>query len=297
MCICFSCKNILPRTSYSVDEFSKGSGVGRCNDCISGKRIENASVAEFDSGRYNISRNGVTSYFELGQPFSNGSYRWVALATYTSGPREGQSFVVKWFKARFVYEPHHYNLDIKAVHKALEIVNLFNNHKIINKTIRLNVPGVWIFTTASGLWAGRYVLCEPFIKNYQKFNSSTGWTDTSSTWGEVMQALSHFSYHITDGQFVLCDLQGGIYRHQAILSDPVILSQNIEYEVTDLGPRGITSFFSHHRCNAFCRLDWKMPAGTARIFDPAPGTALRGYIVPTRQSRPMDTPYYSPLRY
>lgn len=47
-----------------------------------------------------------------------------------------------------------------------------------------------------------------------------------------MQALSHFSYHITGGSYVLCDLQGGIYQHQVILSDPVMLSRFREYGVT-----------------------------------------------------------------
>ncbi|KAI1798734.1 kinase-like protein [Daldinia bambusicola] len=294
MCRCASCGHDLSRTSYTAKEFSKGSSVGRCNDCISRNYIENAPVVEFDSGRYNISRKGVTSYFKLSKPFSHGSYRLVALATYTTGPRVGQTFVVKWFKSGFVYERHHYNLDIKAVYKALEIVNLFNSHKIINKTIRLNVPGVWVFTNSSREWAGRYVLCEPFIQNYEKFNSGTGWVDTSTRWGEVMQALSHFSYHVTGGQFVLCDIQGGIYRHEAILSDPVIFSQTMEYGDTDLGPDGITSFFSQHRCTAFCRPDWARPAHAVQIYNAAPHTARRGYIVPTRQSRPMDTPYYAP---
>lgn len=68
-----------------------------------------------------------------------------------------------------------------------------------------------------------------------------------------MQALSHFSYHITGGNFVLCDLQGGIYQHEIVLSDPIILSRTREYGVTDLGPEGISSLFSQHYCNGFCR--------------------------------------------
>lgn len=36
---------------------------------------------------------------------------------------------------------------------------------------------------------------------------------TRDSWGEAMQALSHFSYHKSGGQFLLCDLQGGSYRN------------------------------------------------------------------------------------
>ena len=90
---------------------------------------------------------------------------------------------------------------------------------------------------------------EPFIQNYTKFNSNSGWADDSTPWPRVMQALSHFSYHITSGQFVLCDLQGGIYSNAVVLTDPVILSRSKRFGVTDLGPQGISSFFSNHVCN------------------------------------------------
>lgn len=38
-----------------------------------------------------------------------------------------------------------------------------------------------------------------------------------------MQSLSHFGYHVTGGNYVLCDLQGGVYHREVVLSDPVIL--------------------------------------------------------------------------
>jgi hypothetical protein len=65
-----------------------------------------------------------------------------------------------------------------------------------------------------------------------------------------------FSYHITGGNHVLCDLQGGIYQYMIVLSDPVILSRTRQYGVTDLGPAGISSFFSQHSCNKYCRPHW-----------------------------------------
>ena len=75
----------------------------------------------------------------------------------------------------------------------------------------------------------------------------------------VIQAVSHFSYHTSGGQFVLCDLQGGIYHDGAVLTDPVILSRKKLYGPTDLGPTGISSFFSRHVCNEFCRSHWSKP--------------------------------------
>ena len=55
------------------------------------------------------------------------------------------------------------------------------------------------------------------------------------------------------GDFLLCDLQGGIYMGCAILTDPVILSKTKTYGVTDLGPDGISTFFGSHVCNNFCK--------------------------------------------
>ena len=52
-----------------------------------------------------------------------------------------------------------------------------------------------------------------------------------------MQALSHFSYHCSSGQFVLCDLQGGVYEHTVVLTDPVVCSRDGRYGAADLGHR------------------------------------------------------------
>ena len=101
-----------------------------------------------------------------------------------------------------------------------------------------------------------------------------GWTDASSPWPQVMQALSHFSYHITAGQYVLCDLQGGVYESTVILTDPVILSKTKEFGVTDLGPEGISSFFTTHICTRFCRKYWILPDNCKRHFKPEPGTIM-----------------------
>ncbi|KAI2782707.1 kinase-like protein [Daldinia loculata] len=289
---CASCDRHLPRSSYSANQFSKGAGVSRCAGCVHGHHVDTPLTGEFDSGRYNNSSNASFLNDELDNPFAQGAFRWVAKGSYTSGFRNGQACVAKWFKTGAVFEADYFTLDIKAVNKALEIVNRFNELHVVNKSVKVNVPAVWtIAQNARAHWAGQRILCEPFIQNYQKFNSNTGWSDDSEAWGEVMQALSHFSYHVTGGQFVLCDLQGGIYQHEVVLSDPVILSRNRDYGVTDLGPDGISSFFSQHRCNNYCRSNWTQPINPVQIFRPVPGTTMMRRTVPTRRSRPMETFY------
>ncbi|TWU77261.1 hypothetical protein ED733_003122 [Metarhizium rileyi] len=187
--------------------------------------MSRTSLEQSDGGRFNNSSTASISNSALETPFAQGAFRWVAKGIYCAGPRRGQPCVAKWFKTGAVFSTDYFTLDIKAVDKALEIVNKFNQLGVINKLIKINVPEVWSFNEdSSSNWSGQNVLCEPFIQNYQKFNSNTGWNDESKAWGEVMQALSHFSYHLSGGYFVLCDIQGGIYQHEIVLSDPVILS-------------------------------------------------------------------------
>ncbi|KAL2015391.1 hypothetical protein VTK56DRAFT_5545 [Thermocarpiscus australiensis] len=102
-----------------------------------------------------------------------------------------------------------------------------------------------------------------------------------------MQVLSHFSCHVSGGFYVLCDLQGCIYRHEVVLSDPVILSRTREFGVTDLGPSGISSFFSHHSCNRYCRPHWTAPANPVPHIRPVRSTTMLKHSVPTANSRPM----------
>ncbi|KAI1142082.1 kinase-like protein [Hypoxylon sp. FL0543] len=289
---CASCGRCLPRSSYTANQFSKGLGESRCAACVHGHHADIPRAGQFDSGRYNDSNTARFTELQLENPFSQGAFRWVAKGTYISGSRTGQPCVGKWFKTGAVFEADYFTLDIKAVDKALEIVNLFNELNIINKSVNINVPEVWVFDERSGERAGQNFLCEPFIQNYQKFNSNSGWTDESSAWGEVMQAISHFSYHISRGHFVLCDLQGGVYQHEVVLSDPVILSRDRSYGVTDLGPQGISSFFSQHRCNNYCRSNWTKPANPTRIFPPVAGTTMMKHTVSTRASRPFTTHQY-----
>ncbi|KAL7526684.1 hypothetical protein ACHAXR_002627 [Thalassiosira sp. AJA248-18] len=162
--------------------------------------------------------------------------------------------------------------------KAHELVKEWNSRRMIDKIVQVNIPSVWTFDYAviGSPISGKKVLVEPFIHNYQKFNSNTGWADNDTPWPRVMQALSHFSYHVSSGQFVLCDLQGGVYGDSVVLTDPVILSRNKMYGVTDLGPRGISSFFSNHVCNEFCSASWSKPADQRRYFRPQAGTSMVG---------------------
>eukprot|EP00956_Cyclotella_meneghiniana_P014028 scaffold20770_cov60-Cyclotella_meneghiniana.AAC.1 len=278
---CSSCSRIFPLGSFSNNQWRKGVGISRCHACVAGGSSGHAPANDLQNNRAaqtarrNNSTRAVFQNYYLHNPFAEGGFRWVAKGTYTEGARAGEPCVCKWFKSGHVDQASFFDLDIKAMDKALDLVKEWNSKQMIEKIVMVNIPQVWTFNE-SGSLGGKKVLQEPFINNYQKFNSNTGWADTDTPWPRVMQAISHFSYHASSGQFVLCDLQGGVYSNAVVLTDPVILSRNKMYGVTDLGPEGISSFFSNHVCNEFCKASWSKPTDQRRYFRPQPGTSMMG---------------------
>ncbi|KID94456.1 elongation factor 2 kinase, partial [Metarhizium majus ARSEF 297] len=270
-----ACDRNLPQSSYTANQYSKGPGSLTAADSTTPARL----LSQFQPWRGLLHKVLFAGWpkgpilqvlVRVKHVLSSGSR--LALSSQTTISRS----TLRLF-----------------VDKALEIVNKFNQLGVINKVVKINVPEVWHFTDDSfGDWSGQRHLCEPFIQNYQKFNSNTGWNDESKAWGEVMQDLSHFSYHLSGGNFVLCDLQGGIYRYEIVLSDPVILSRDRQYGVTDLGPDGISSFFAQHNCNTFCRPNWTRPANPMQYFRPVQGTTMIRRSVLTDYSRPYGTSLY-----
>eukprot|EP01135_Chromosphaera_perkinsii_P008823 Nk52_evm18s1485 gene=Nk52_evmTU18s1485 len=218
------------------------------------------------------------------EKFAEGTFKWVDKGEYTEGERCGHPCVMKWFKTGVVYEAHYFATDLKVTEKAVDIIQKFNDLQNVSKQVLVNIPQVWTYMHGSSK-AGQKTIVEPFILNYQKFNSNTGWKDDSTPWPKVMQALSHFSYHVSRSNLVLCDLQGGVYSNGVCLSDPVILSTEQSYGPTDLGPKGISNFFSNHRCNEFCRGNWLLPRAEERkqCMPYSKGTSMEH--VPTKRSR------------
>ncbi|KAL6048918.1 Alpha-type protein kinase domain-containing protein [Balamuthia mandrillaris] len=290
---CADCGRHLEPEAYSSNQWRRGVGASRCSACVhgSGRNEKHGSAAQLTK-RCNRSFRAHFRGYDLRYPFAQGAFRWVAKGEYTTGKRKGEPCVCKWFKRGHVFEEHFFEHDIKAVNKAAELIHAWNCAGFISKLVKLNVPQVWTFAYSEGnSWSNRKVLVEPYVENWQKFNSNTGWvSDDDVPWHRVMQALSHFSYHASGGQFVLCDLQGGVYSNGVVLSDPVILSRTRRYGLTDLGPEGISSFFSTHCCNEFCRSSWATPVDQNAYYEPEKGTTME--YVPTRHSRPAASRMY-----
>mmetsp|Transcript_20175 Transcript_20175/g.43555 ORF Transcript_20175/g.43555 Transcript_20175/m.43555 type:complete len:390 (+) Transcript_20175:205-1374(+) len=249
--ICACCFEPLPRSQYDNKQWALGKGLSLCGDCARN------SPTISSSSRHNISDKAKFEGKDLNKPFASGSFRWVAKGRYTSGPRKGDPCVVKWFKEGGVLQKHYFASDIAASEMATRLIEQWNREQFLpgNKLVRINLPQVW--TSSKPPYVK--VLAEPFIEKYRKFNSNTGWADTKTDWACVMQAISHYSFHVSKGNLLLCDLQGGVFRDGAVLTDPVVMSYTREYGPTDLGRRGIQNFFANHQCNQYCRDYWLKP--------------------------------------
>jgi hypothetical protein len=217
--------------------------------------------------RENHSRKAVVTEWN----WAEGAFRWVHKGHYTAGPRSGQPCVQKVFKSGSVFEDSYFRHDMDVTRTVQRLVSEFNQAGILGDDFRvmLNKPEVWMFVDT-----GERTLVEPHIEGFRKFNSNTGWVDRRTPWDRVMQAVSHFSYHQSGGGFVLCDLQGGLYDDAAVITDPVVLSRDHRFGPTDLGPDGISSFFSTHVCNEYCRSNWARPRRPVQYFTPVAGTTM-----------------------
>lgn len=123
------------------------------------------------------------------------------------------------------------------------------------------------------------VLCEPLLSDFQKFNSNSGAQGPEAL---VAQSLSHYSFHKSNGEEILCDLQGSKAPgagHNYTLSDCAINSKAQEhgggYGEADLGAKGIETFMSKHVCSPFCSPSWKKWHGAKTHFLPVLGTTPR----------------------
>ncbi len=67
----------------------------------------------------------------------------MAKGQYTEGTRAGEPCVCKWFKTGHVVEASFFDLDIKAMDKAHDLVKEWNSWRMIDKIVKVNIPQVW----------------------------------------------------------------------------------------------------------------------------------------------------------
>ncbi|KAG7345502.1 alpha-kinase family protein [Nitzschia inconspicua] len=234
------------------------------------------------AARTNLTSTDVCiSSYKLGE----GAFRECLEGTYVGGNRNGQEAACKRFKPQFrAMEQEYFSHDFRIVDKAVEIADDWNSFCDHGKEILVNKGS--IHQSNSGI----SYLVEPLIRYYTKFTSNGGWIGDRDDWKvRYMEAYTHFSYHKSGGQLIVCDLQGR-YKFNRFarsksrfeLTDPAICSRRRSFGPTDLGEKGIESFFANHQCNEFCQHNWAKPRNPSQWFPRTKGTSMLSSLMTSR---------------
>jgi hypothetical protein len=85
--------------------------------------------------------------------------------------------------------------------------------------------------------------------------------------GEITFLLTFPQHHLSIMAALSGDVQGGVYSNGVILTDPCILSFDTQFGETDLGPKGISSFFSKIAATSIASLTGCSPGIAYSIFN------------------------------
>ncbi len=181
--------------------------------------------------------------------------------------------------------PATYNLetmknDIEAMFICSHVVSEFNERLIsfVDSKYLVEFVHSFLYEILDDAAPYKYYYGENFINGrYEKYNNNAGWanaTGPDANQSLIAQALSHYSWQLTQGYLMIVDLQGV----GNILTDPQIHCLDSErFGKGNLGYQGMLMFFNTHQCNEHCqklgllnpRLTDKVPANFSLIAQPS----------------------------
>lgn len=223
------------------------------------------------AARTNLTSNDVRIGPRL---IGEGEFREVLEGTYLGGNRNQQAAACKRFKPQYRHlSQEYFASDFQIIDKVIEYAEAWNEFCPVGHEITVNRGD--IHRSNSGI----PYLVEPLIRYFEKYTSNNGWIGDTDDWEvRAMAAFTHFTYHQSNGRLIVCDLQGRYRsdrrRSRFELTDPAICSVSRSYGPTDLGSRGIESFFANHSVNEFCESYWRKPGYSRSHFARSRGTTF-----------------------
>jgi hypothetical protein len=222
-----------------------------------------------------------TAHVHLNKIAGEGSFRIAYHGTYRGGQRNKQEAICKKFLPQHAHmQEEFFASDFKVADKCIQIAEDWNRSCTYKREIQMTKGDVQRESD------GTKYLVEPLIRYFTKFTSNNGWIHKSGSVDAMyMEAFAHYSYHRSGGQLLICDLQGR-YRNDKRnskrcrfeLTDPAICSRQRKYGPTDLGEKGIQSFFANHVCNEYCshfgERKWARPKNVQQWFPLSEGTSM-----------------------
>ena len=184
-------------------------------------------------------------------PFAEGVSRYAYKGVMVRpSERKGEKVVVKKFRERYVKYKKDWDTDVQVAKTAEQLAQKFNR---VSKTTRpINYK---LLNPMKVKNSEEWVAVEYFLHGeYTKWLSNAGWVNQQEMGeGGSLPAFSHWTWVETNGQLLVCDLQGVKDNPTGYwLTDPAIHSTSRSYGDTDLGNIGMHMFFTTHKCTEFC---------------------------------------------
>lgn len=159
--------------------------------------------------------------------------------------------------------------------------------------------------------SGEWILLEEIVHEHhslQRFVNKFGETGSGRSGSrfkpecnmfakELIEAFVHFSFHVSNGEEVVCGLEGGVDELGRVkLKTPIIHSRDRRYGETDLGPDGVQLVMQHHTCSSHCRrlVSLSRASSTPSLLTPSSSSSSLGTCDVTCLPRQMPTAPYDP---
>lgn len=205
-----------------------------------------------------LSFNKTTGLIKIApHPFAKGSLRFAFYGQYSS---DDSAFIDVVFKelastdlqanSFIVYQEH---LEMQAV--AQFLAEKFNAEQ--QRLFRNFIPIAYAdadlvqqITNPSKI----YQVERRMHHEWHKWNNNSGGVSLNE-YSTILQAFSHWTYHITSGRLMVVDLQGVKVDRAYLLTDPALHCNDIlrfRETRTNLGVKGMKQFFRTHTCSDIC---------------------------------------------
>lgn len=211
-------------------------------------------------------------------PFAEGASRWAYEARIDTGNGE-QPYVLKRFKnlhkSWAKHTARNYLEQTKASEVARFLAEAFNarNQKADRTDLKVVtfLRSYAVKIAGEGLPARNYCLEELLpgdsTSNFKKWSDNIGhWNELKSEAFETLLEFSKFTYDATQGALIVCDLQGVLHDGKCILTDPVILCDNVEtFAPTNLGKTAKDACIAAVRTALWSGIHKDFDAGMGRL--------------------------------
>ena len=194
-----------------------------------------------------------------------GLHRNTYIGSYVAGPKRGRRCVVKRLKGeRGAHTgdqmPDFLRQDIGVSDVCICLAGEFNKLQQNNRTrtLRFNkylALRVGSAGRLSGFAPGEWVTVEDYYPGgFEKLVANSGVVAYENNRGSLA-TFSHWTYHRTQGKFLVTDIQGVRPKLEEIylLTDPAIHSVDERGGCLDHGESGILNFFATHECTSRCK--------------------------------------------